>query len=54
MKRYNQTGYCYAKYYLVECPECDEPARVESGKLNCPNCMLHKDADDQILMRISI
>jgi len=50
-KRYKETGYYYAKYYLVECPKCGKEAIVSyngnywsqrDAELKCPHC-LHKE-----------
>lgn len=51
MKRYTKSGRYYTGYYLVECPQCHKPANVEKGMLSCPNCMLQKNADDDILYK---
>ncbi len=57
-KRYKQTGYHYAKYYLVECPKCGKEAVVsfsgncwsqKDAELKCPHC-LHKERHADLLM----
>jgi len=51
MKRYTKSGHYYANHYLVECPQCHKPADVKNGILSCPNCLLQKNSDDNILYK---
>lgn len=62
-KRYKQTGYYYAKYYLVECPKCRKEAVVsfsgsywtrQNAELKCPNCLHKETYADQLMYKVTV